>query len=123
MDGDLAPTPAHSAPPRPRRVIDGRDLMPLLRGDAWRSEHEFLFHYCNAYLQAVRWRNGGQGQEGRRGHGDGQGQGVTRALGIMAVTGESRGHLLCGVRAATSCASPGVRGHPLLSDFFFVITM
>nr|BDB45824.1 steroid sulfatase [Mus musculus molossinus] len=40
------------------RVIDGRDLMPLLRGDAQRSEHEFLFHYCNAYLQAVRWHNG-----------------------------------------------------------------
>ncbi|KAL2087829.1 hypothetical protein ACEWY4_016657 [Coilia grayii] len=42
------------------REIDGRDLMPLLRGDSERSEHEFLFHYCNAYLNAVRWapRNG-----------------------------------------------------------------
>lgn len=40
------------------RVIDGRDLMPLLSGDAQHSEHDFLFHYCNAYLNAVRWRNG-----------------------------------------------------------------
>lgn len=38
------------------RVIDGRDLMPLLLGHVHRSEHEFLFHYCNAYLSAVRWR-------------------------------------------------------------------
>ncbi|KAJ8415121.1 hypothetical protein AAFF_G00008190 [Aldrovandia affinis] len=38
------------------REIDGRDLMPLLRGEVERSEHEFLFHYCNAYLNAVRWR-------------------------------------------------------------------
>ncbi|XP_070462721.1 arylsulfatase F isoform X1 [Equus przewalskii] len=37
------------------RVIDGRDLMPLLRGDTQRSEHEFLFHYCGVYLHAVRW--------------------------------------------------------------------
>ncbi|XP_063068164.1 steryl-sulfatase [Engraulis encrasicolus] len=42
------------------REIDGRDLMPLLRGESEHSEHEFLFHYCNAYLNAVRWtpRNG-----------------------------------------------------------------
>ncbi|XP_030635945.1 steryl-sulfatase [Chanos chanos] len=38
------------------RVIDGRDLLPLLRGQVERSDHEFLFHYCNAYLNAVRWR-------------------------------------------------------------------
>ncbi|XP_048091111.1 steryl-sulfatase isoform X1 [Alosa alosa] len=37
------------------REIDGRDLLPLLRGESERSEHEFLFHYCNAYLNAVRW--------------------------------------------------------------------
>nr|KAF6394759.1 steroid sulfatase [Rousettus aegyptiacus] len=37
------------------RIIDGRDLMPLLRGTSPRSEHEFLFHYCNFYLSAVRW--------------------------------------------------------------------
>ncbi|XP_051005655.1 steryl-sulfatase-like [Acomys russatus] len=38
------------------RTIDGRDLMPLLRGHRTRSEHDFLFHYCNAYMNAVRWR-------------------------------------------------------------------
>ncbi|XP_036297505.1 steryl-sulfatase [Pipistrellus kuhlii] len=37
------------------RIIDGRDLMPLLRGQTQRSEHEFLFHYCNLYLNAIRW--------------------------------------------------------------------
>lgn len=37
------------------REIDGRDLMPLLQGRVQRSEHEFLFHYCNAFLNAVRW--------------------------------------------------------------------
>ncbi|XP_007449958.1 PREDICTED: steryl-sulfatase-like [Lipotes vexillifer] len=37
------------------RIIDGRDLMPLLQGRSHRSDHEFLFHYCNFYLNAVRW--------------------------------------------------------------------
>ncbi|XP_040592747.1 steryl-sulfatase [Mesocricetus auratus] len=37
------------------RIIDGRDMMPLLQGHAPRSSHEFMFHYCNAYLNAVRW--------------------------------------------------------------------
>ncbi|XP_051283236.1 steryl-sulfatase isoform X2 [Dicentrarchus labrax] len=37
------------------REVDGHDLMDLLQGRAERSNHEFLFHYCNAYLNAVRW--------------------------------------------------------------------
>ncbi|NXU53812.1 STS sulfatase, partial [Turnix velox] len=37
------------------RIIDGHDLMPLLQGKVTQSKHEFLFHYCNAYLNAVRW--------------------------------------------------------------------
>ncbi|KAI1899335.1 hypothetical protein AGOR_G00060730 [Albula goreensis] len=37
------------------RYIDGHDLMPLLLGEVDRSEHEFLFHYCNSFLNAVRW--------------------------------------------------------------------
>nr|XP_055050903.1 steryl-sulfatase [Misgurnus anguillicaudatus] len=37
------------------RHIDGHDLLPLLQGQVKRSEHEFLFHYCNANLNAVRW--------------------------------------------------------------------
>ncbi|NXK88634.1 STS sulfatase, partial [Formicarius rufipectus] len=40
------------------RIIDGRDLLPLLQGKVTRSKHEFLFHYCNAYLNAVRWHPG-----------------------------------------------------------------
>ncbi|XP_023612765.1 arylsulfatase F, partial [Myotis lucifugus] len=38
------------------RVIDGRNLMPLLQGEVRRSEHEFLFHYCSRFLHAARWR-------------------------------------------------------------------
>lgn len=37
------------------REIDGHDLMDLLQGRVERSNHEFLFHYCNTYLNAVRW--------------------------------------------------------------------
>uniref|UniRef100_A0A8C5M4Y0 Steroid sulfatase n=1 Tax=Leptobrachium leishanense TaxID=445787 RepID=A0A8C5M4Y0_9ANUR len=37
------------------RIIDGYDLTPLMQGESVKSEHEFLFHYCNAYLNAVRW--------------------------------------------------------------------
>ncbi|XP_062982421.1 steryl-sulfatase isoform X2 [Elgaria multicarinata webbii] len=37
------------------RIIDGHDLMPLLQGTVLQTKHEFLFHYCNAYLNAVRW--------------------------------------------------------------------
>ncbi|XP_068126035.1 arylsulfatase D-like isoform X2 [Hyperolius riggenbachi] len=37
------------------RIIDGRDLFPLLTLKASQSEHEFLFHYCGNDLHAVRW--------------------------------------------------------------------
>ncbi|XP_069493147.1 arylsulfatase D-like isoform X2 [Ambystoma mexicanum] len=37
------------------RIIDGRDLMPLLQGKVTNSEHTFMFHYCGLYLHAVRW--------------------------------------------------------------------
>uniref|UniRef100_A0A672YWH4 Sulfatase N-terminal domain-containing protein n=1 Tax=Sphaeramia orbicularis TaxID=375764 RepID=A0A672YWH4_9TELE len=37
------------------RPIDGLDLMSLLEGTVQRSGHDFLFHYCNSYLNAVRW--------------------------------------------------------------------
>ncbi|XP_051882115.1 arylsulfatase D-like isoform X2 [Pristis pectinata] len=42
------------------RVIDGRNLMALLKGDVRRSEHEFLFHYCGSALHAVRWHPKGR---------------------------------------------------------------
>ncbi|XP_014915611.1 steryl-sulfatase [Poecilia latipinna] len=54
---DLFPTIVHlsgAAIPQDRE-IDGHDLMDLLQGRAERSNHEFLFHYCNSYLNAVRW--------------------------------------------------------------------
>uniref|UniRef100_UPI00358E581E steryl-sulfatase-like isoform X2 n=1 Tax=Myxine glutinosa TaxID=7769 RepID=UPI00358E581E len=37
------------------RIIDGKDLFPLLQGETNASQHEFLFHYCSLYLNAVRW--------------------------------------------------------------------
>lgn len=37
------------------RVIDGRDLLPLLRGETPHSAHDFLFHYCGDTLHAARW--------------------------------------------------------------------
>ncbi|XP_070711745.1 steryl-sulfatase [Pempheris klunzingeri] len=54
---DLFPTVVHlSGASVPQdRDIDGHDLMDLLQGTVVRSNHEFLFHYCNAYLNAVRW--------------------------------------------------------------------
>ncbi|XP_072812115.1 steryl-sulfatase isoform X5 [Vicugna pacos] len=54
---DIFPTVAKlaGAPLPEDRIIDGRDLMPLLRGESQHSDHEFLFHYCNFYLNAVRW--------------------------------------------------------------------
>ncbi|XP_017926471.3 arylsulfatase D [Manacus vitellinus] len=54
---DIYPTVVHlagGAVPQDR-IIDGRDLMPLLRGMVAHSEHEFLFHYCGIHLHAVRW--------------------------------------------------------------------
>ncbi|KAK2496241.1 hypothetical protein MC885_004304 [Smutsia gigantea] len=37
------------------RVLDGRNLLPLLLGTAQYSDHEFLFHYCENVLHAARW--------------------------------------------------------------------
>ncbi|KAK7905085.1 hypothetical protein WMY93_017692 [Mugilogobius chulae] len=37
------------------QTVDGHNLMPLLEGTSHRSEHEFMFHYCGVYLNAVRW--------------------------------------------------------------------
>ncbi|XP_056416785.1 arylsulfatase L-like isoform X7 [Hyla sarda] len=38
------------------RIIDGKDMMPLLQGFVSISAHEFMFHYCEEYLHAVRWQ-------------------------------------------------------------------
>ncbi|XP_053312706.1 arylsulfatase H-like [Spea bombifrons] len=37
------------------RVIDGKDLMPLMQGLTSKQHHDFMFHYCWEYLHAVRW--------------------------------------------------------------------
>lgn len=53
---DLYPTLKHLAKDsRADRLLDGHNLMPLLEGTAERSQHEFMFHYCGVYLNAVRW--------------------------------------------------------------------
>nr|XP_012314217.1 arylsulfatase E isoform X3 [Aotus nancymaae] len=43
------------------RVIDGRDLLPLLLGTAQHSDHEFLMHYCERFLHAARWHQRDRG--------------------------------------------------------------
>ncbi|XP_077199431.1 arylsulfatase D-like isoform X2 [Paroedura picta] len=37
------------------RIIDGKNLLPLLQHKVSHSDHEFMFHYCGSYLHAVRW--------------------------------------------------------------------
>ncbi|XP_008105369.2 arylsulfatase H [Anolis carolinensis] len=37
------------------RIIDGKNLFPLLQQKVKHSEHDFMFHYCGSYLHAVRW--------------------------------------------------------------------
>uniref|UniRef100_A0A3B5A2X4 Arylsulfatase D-like n=1 Tax=Stegastes partitus TaxID=144197 RepID=A0A3B5A2X4_9TELE len=55
---DLYPTLKYLAKDtQPDRQLDGYNLMPLLEGKVGRSEHEFMFHYCGVYLNAVRWRD------------------------------------------------------------------
>jgi arylsulfatase A-like enzyme len=38
------------------RQIDGRNILPLLKGDVNVSPHEFMFHYCGNRIQAARYR-------------------------------------------------------------------
>ena len=37
------------------RVIDGKDLLPLLTNQTQQSSHEFIFHYCANQVHAVRY--------------------------------------------------------------------
>ena len=43
------------------RVIDGLDLMPLLKGETTAPSHDFLFHYCGKWLTAVTCSSCGDG--------------------------------------------------------------
>ena len=38
------------------RVIDGKDLLPLLTDKTQESSHAFIFHYCGNQVHAVRYR-------------------------------------------------------------------
>ncbi|KAH7934521.1 hypothetical protein HPB51_029110 [Rhipicephalus microplus] len=37
------------------RVIDGSNILPLLRKETAAASHEFLFHYCGIHIHAVRY--------------------------------------------------------------------
>uniref|UniRef100_A0A670XY85 Sulfatase N-terminal domain-containing protein n=1 Tax=Pseudonaja textilis TaxID=8673 RepID=A0A670XY85_PSETE len=54
---DIYPTVAHlaGASVPQDRIIDGKNLVPLLLEEVRHSEHEFMFHYCGSYLHAVHW--------------------------------------------------------------------
>lgn len=54
---DVMPTllaVAGAEPPRDR-VIDGSNILPLLRKESAAASHEFLFHYCGIHIHAVRY--------------------------------------------------------------------
>ena len=36
------------------RIIDGKNILPLLKQEVSISPHEYMFHYCGSALQAVR---------------------------------------------------------------------
>lgn len=38
------------------RVIDGKDVLPLLQFKESKSPHQFMYHYCGEHLQATRYR-------------------------------------------------------------------
>lgn len=37
------------------RVVDGKNVLPLLSGETNDSPHQFMFHYCKWSIHAVRW--------------------------------------------------------------------
>ncbi|XP_066268203.1 steryl-sulfatase-like [Branchiostoma lanceolatum] len=55
---DIFPTVADilQAPLPQDRVMDGRNILPLLGGAKQPSPHDFMFHYCGNVLHAVRYR-------------------------------------------------------------------
>ncbi|XP_066268202.1 steryl-sulfatase-like [Branchiostoma lanceolatum] len=55
---DIFPTVADilQAPLPQDRVMDGRNILPLLGGAKQPSPHDFMFHYCGNILHAVRYR-------------------------------------------------------------------
>ena len=42
--------------PLPRgRLIDGKDILPVLKGKMAESPYDFVYHYCNGEIHAVRF--------------------------------------------------------------------
>uniref|UniRef100_A0A8C9DGK5 Arylsulfatase L n=1 Tax=Prolemur simus TaxID=1328070 RepID=A0A8C9DGK5_PROSS len=86
------------------RVIDGRDLLPLLVGTAQHSDHEILLHYCETFLHAARWHQ----QDGGR----------VWKLHYMTPEFQPAGAGACYGRGVCPCFGENVTHHhpPLLFD-------
>lgn len=54
---DILPTLCHvlDIPAPSNRIIDGRNIWPLILGEANQSPHDFLFHYCGKDIHAARY--------------------------------------------------------------------
>ncbi|KAJ7328577.1 hypothetical protein OS493_024497 [Desmophyllum pertusum] len=54
---DLLPTVCKltGEDPPDDRIVDGKDLLPLLTNQTQQSSHEFIFHYCGDQVHAVRY--------------------------------------------------------------------
>uniref|UniRef100_A0A8C3W231 Arylsulfatase D n=1 Tax=Catagonus wagneri TaxID=51154 RepID=A0A8C3W231_9CETA len=86
------------------RVIDGRNVMPLLQGEAEHSAHEFLFHYCGEFLHAARWHEKDSGKLWK--------------IHYITPHVHPEGAGACYGRGVCPCSGPGVTHHdpPLLFD-------
>ncbi|XP_075394986.1 arylsulfatase L-like isoform X2 [Tenrec ecaudatus] len=86
------------------RVLDGRDLMPLLLGVTQHSDHEFLMHYCEHVLHAVRWHQ--------------RSRGALWKVHFFTPSFHPEGAGACYDRVVCPCSPPGVARHdpPLLFD-------
>nr|XP_044997380.1 arylsulfatase L [Jaculus jaculus] len=103
---DVFPTVAllGGAPLPEDRVIDGRDLMPLLRGETERSAHDVLLHYCQLFLHAARYADREHGKLWK--------------VHFSTPLPEPAGAGACYGRAVCPCHGDGVRDHrpPLLFE-------
>ncbi|XP_054570721.1 arylsulfatase L [Eptesicus fuscus] len=86
------------------RVMDGRDLLPLMLGTTPRSDHEFLMHYCETFLHAVRWHQ--------------RDRGAIWKVHYQTPTFHPPGAGACYGQGVCPCSGPGVTRHdpPLLYD-------
>ncbi|XP_006903245.1 PREDICTED: arylsulfatase E [Elephantulus edwardii] len=84
------------------RLIDGQDLTGLLLGTSAHSDHEFLMHYCEDSLHAVRWH-----QRSRN---------TIWKVHFLSPKFHPEGAGACYGRGVCPCSGPGVTRHdpPLL---------